>query len=204
MRRIKQAKPSAALVVAVVALVAALGGGAVAGVAVTSLSKKDKNQVRKISKKQAKKLDQKIELLPGPKGEPGPKGDVGPVGPTEGTATPAVTATRNVSKITGSFETTLAGRLLVTASLSRLNFACLVGSTFSAWLEVDDVAVPGSELPALPLATDLRGLSFTGVTAESIAAGQHTARVAVDCTSGPDSTSLSADSGGTSVVVLGG
>ncbi len=39
MQRIKQAKPSAALVVAVIALVAALGGGAVAGVAVTSLNK---------------------------------------------------------------------------------------------------------------------------------------------------------------------
>ncbi|MGB6424022.1 MAG: hypothetical protein WBF18_01960 [Solirubrobacterales bacterium] len=45
MRRIKQAKPSAALIVAVIALVAALGGGAVAGVAVTSLNKKDKKQV---------------------------------------------------------------------------------------------------------------------------------------------------------------
>jgi hypothetical protein len=54
MRRIKQAKPSAALVVAVVALVVALGGGAVAGVAVTSLNKKDKKQVTKIAKKEAK------------------------------------------------------------------------------------------------------------------------------------------------------
>ena len=74
MRRIKQAKPSAALIVAVIALVAALGGGAVAGVAVTSLNKKDKKQVTKIAKKQAKKLDKKIELTPGPKGD---KGDPG-------------------------------------------------------------------------------------------------------------------------------
>jgi hypothetical protein len=50
-----KAKPSAALIVAVVALVAALGGGAVAGVAVTSLNKKDKKQVTKIAEKQAKK-----------------------------------------------------------------------------------------------------------------------------------------------------
>ena len=80
MRRIKQAKPSAALIVAVIALVAALGGGAVAGVAVTSLNKKDKKQVTKI----AKKLDKKIELKPGPKGDTGPqgsKGDTGPQGP---------------------------------------------------------------------------------------------------------------------------
>ena len=59
MRRIKQAKPSAALIVAVVALVAALGGGAVAGVAVTSLNKKDKKQVTKIAKKQGKKQAKK-------------------------------------------------------------------------------------------------------------------------------------------------
>ena len=66
MRRIKWAKPSPALLVAVVALVAALGGGAVAGVAVTSLNKKETKKVRKIAKKQAKKLDKKIELTPGP------------------------------------------------------------------------------------------------------------------------------------------
>jgi hypothetical protein len=59
MRRIKQTKPSAALIVAVVALVAALGGGAVAGVAVTSLNKKDKKQVTKIAKKQGKKQAKK-------------------------------------------------------------------------------------------------------------------------------------------------
>jgi hypothetical protein len=54
--------------------VAALGGGAVAGVAVTALNKKEKKQVTKISKKQAKKLDRKIELTPGPKGDPGASG----------------------------------------------------------------------------------------------------------------------------------
>jgi hypothetical protein len=80
MRRIKQAKPSAALIVAVVALVAALGGGAVAGVAVTSLNKKDKKQVTKIAKKQARKLDKKIELLPGPPGEKGDQGTQGEPG----------------------------------------------------------------------------------------------------------------------------
>jgi hypothetical protein len=74
MRRIKGAKPSPALLVAVVALVAALGGGAVAGVAVTALNKQEKKQVKKISKKQARKLDKKIELTPGPKGDQGPPG----------------------------------------------------------------------------------------------------------------------------------
>ena len=74
MGRIKQAKPSPAFVVAVVALVAAVCGGAVAGVAVRKLDQNEKKQVRKISKNQASKLDKKIELTPGPKGEQGDPG----------------------------------------------------------------------------------------------------------------------------------
>lgn len=81
MSQIKRAKPSPALLVAVVALVAALAGTAVGGVAVTSLNKKDKKQVKAI----AKKLDDRIELKPGPQGDTGPqglKGDPGPPGPS--------------------------------------------------------------------------------------------------------------------------
>jgi hypothetical protein len=67
MRRIKQAKPSPAMLVAVVALVAALAGTAVAGVAVTSLSKKDKKQVTKIANKQGKQQANKqiVKKAPG-------------------------------------------------------------------------------------------------------------------------------------------
>lgn len=59
MSRIKQARPSPAILIAVVALVAALGGSAVAEVASTSLSNKDKKQVKKIAKKQGKKQGKK-------------------------------------------------------------------------------------------------------------------------------------------------
>lgn len=56
MKRIKNLlRPSPAMLVAIVALVAALGGGAVAGVAVTALNKKEKKQVTKIAKQQGKK-----------------------------------------------------------------------------------------------------------------------------------------------------
>lgn len=94
MSGIKQAKSSAALTVAVVALIAALGGGAVAGVTVSKLNQKEKKQVKRISKKQAKKLDKLISLKPGPQGEKGPKGDVGPIGnpgPAGSTSCPAGT-----------------------------------------------------------------------------------------------------------------
>lgn len=73
MRRAKRAKPSPALLVAAVALVVALGGGAVAGV--TSFNKSEKREVKAISKKQAKKLDRKIALKPGPRGPTGARGE---------------------------------------------------------------------------------------------------------------------------------
>jgi hypothetical protein len=75
MSRIKGTKSSAALLVAVIALVAALGGGAVAGVTISKLNNKEKKQVKRIAKRKAKRLDRKIELLPGP---PGPS--TGPAG----------------------------------------------------------------------------------------------------------------------------
>jgi glycosyltransferase involved in cell wall biosynthesis len=95
--------------VTVIALVAALGGGAVAGVAATSLNKKDKKQVTKIAKKQAKKLDKKIELAPGPRGA---------IGPTEGTSADfysrqGTTLTRQISAGKSDFTATRAGQLLV-------------------------------------------------------------------------------------------
>ena len=70
MSRSKRAQPSPALVVAVVALVAGLAGTAVGGVAVKALNKKEKQQVKKISKKQARKLNRKIVLTPGPGARP--------------------------------------------------------------------------------------------------------------------------------------
>ncbi len=103
MRRIKGAKPSPALLVAVVALVAALAGTAIGGVAVTSLNKKDKKQVTRIAKKQAKKLDGKIELTPGPPGEkgdqgdPGVKGDQGDPGVKGDQGDPGVNGATNVT-----------------------------------------------------------------------------------------------------------
>ena len=60
MSRIKHRRPSPAILVAVIALVAALGGSAVAEVATTSkLNKKEKKQVKKIAKKQGQKQAKK-------------------------------------------------------------------------------------------------------------------------------------------------
>jgi len=67
MERIKRARPSPAVLIAVVALVAALGGSAISGVATPALNKKDKKQVKKISKKQAKKQVSKQFPVDSPK-----------------------------------------------------------------------------------------------------------------------------------------
>jgi hypothetical protein len=71
--RAKRRKPSPALAVALVALVAALGGTAVGGVVGRALTSQEVKQVKTI----AKRLDEKIELMPGPKGDTGEKGDQG-------------------------------------------------------------------------------------------------------------------------------
>ena len=56
MHRLSQWRPSPAMLVAVVALIAALAGTAIAGVATTSkLSGKDKKQIAKIARKEADK-----------------------------------------------------------------------------------------------------------------------------------------------------
>ena len=105
-------KPSPALLVAVVALVAALGGGAVAGVTVNALNKKEKEQVKRISKKQAKKQIEKVPT--GPRGEQGPKGDDGAPGPKGDDGDPAASywavVNSDGSLVRGSADTT-AGQL---------------------------------------------------------------------------------------------
>jgi|GEM_PF-2732425 hypothetical protein len=206
MRRIKQAKPSPALLVAVIALVAALGGGAVAGVAVTSLSKKDKKQVTKISKKQAKKLDKKIELLPGPQGEQGLQGEQGPPGPTDGTSVNGAFSpppTPESIEETDDFDTETAGRVLVIKPVAGLSIGCSLDKAWDVWLEVDGDPIPGSGVDSIPSGESLYGLTLSGVTADQLPAGTHTVAVAVEC----DSVLAGGEwnsNGGVSAVVLGG
>ena len=204
MRRIKRAKPSAAIVIAVVALVAALGSGAVAGVTISKLNQKEKQQVKRLSKKQAKKLDKQIELLPGPEG---PKGERGLPGPTEGVTGDSFSGqlTEQVALDQDSFTTTQAGRLLVIKPTSKLIVLCdQVSLGWRAWLQVDGEVVPGSSIDSLTSHVVQSGLTFAGVTASSVAAGEHTAEVAGKCSTGDLDVAGSNDDSGVSAVVLGG
>jgi hypothetical protein len=136
----------------------------------TSLNKKETKKVRKIAKKQAGKLDKKIELTPAP------KGDTGPVGPTEGTAadrfsgplTPELTVDQD------DFTTTQAGRLLVIKPVSRRSATCSA-CTWRVWLQVDGVRVPGSVIAGLPSGVSQHAFTLSGAPSDPMAAGNHTA-----------------------------
>jgi hypothetical protein len=150
--RIKRAKPSPAIVVAVVALVAALSGGAVAGVTISKLNKRERNQVRKISKKQARKqarkLDKRIELTPGPRGQVGPKGaDAASAtyGVIEGfnTSSPlpifaGVSGTANSASVEGAISMLSPSTTIVARDLAvELDQALSAGSSLTLTLRAD-------------------------------------------------------------------
>jgi hypothetical protein len=97
--RIHQRLGTAGFLIAIVALVAALGGSALA--ASGALTGKQKKEVEKIAKKYAGKPGANgANGAPGPAGAPGPKGDGGAAG-TNGTNGTSVTATAVTTSETG-------------------------------------------------------------------------------------------------------
>lgn len=139
----------------------------------------------------------------GDKGDQGDVGPTGPVGPTEGTAT-LFAETRQGIVESDDFETTLAGRLFVTKPVSLMRYECFNGTTYRAWLEVDDVPVPGSLIASLPNAISQYGLTFSGVTADALAPGLHTAAAVYKCDTAGGASGLISRASGVSAVVLGG
>jgi hypothetical protein len=149
---------------------------------------------------------------PGPKGDPGdpgPKGDPGAVGPTEGVGTDGPTRVgvaleRETVHDETPFTTTTSGRLFVVKPVMRFNLLCTSGFV-RVWLEVDGEPLPGSVLSSFMSDTDYYGVTLSGVTTSSVPAGEHKARMAMECTGDgvPDSGSF-AGSAGVSAIVLGG
>ena len=117
----------------------------------------------------------------GQTGKDGAEGKQGPAGPTEGTSSDAYTIPASETKLDASpFTTTRAGRVLVVKTLAYLQIQCSPVNTWSAWLVVDGVRVPGTLYELVPSSTTLYGVSLTGVTGR-LPAGSHDAQVAVDC-----------------------
>lgn len=107
MSRIRFRRPSAALLVATVALVTALAGGAVAGVTISKLNKKERSQVKRIAERKAKRLDKKIELQPGPQGVAGPQGQRGEQGPKGDKGEPGEPMIKGQGDLTATTEETI-------------------------------------------------------------------------------------------------
>jgi hypothetical protein len=132
----------------------------------------------------------------------------GTVGPTEGTSADNFsrdgrTHTAEITVDASPFTTTLAGRLLIIKPIAKVVAGCSDLAGVSLWIEVDGVAVPGSVIRMSQ--NSPQNFTLAGVTASSVPAGDHTARVAMECSSTATITSWGWDDvGAVSAVVLGG
>jgi hypothetical protein len=101
------------------------------------------------------------------------------------------------------FTTTFAGRLLVLKPIAKAMGECSGPAGVSVWIEVDGTAVPGSVIRINQKSPET--LTLAGVTAHSVPAGDHTARVAMECSSTATIVASGFDEvGAVSAVVLGG
>ena len=151
------------------------------------------------------------QIPQGPKGDKGEKGDRGEPGPTEGVVAvdtavaPPTTVTNQlslVSDLTSTFTTARAGRLLLLKDFSASISCPTAPSAAWWWLTLDGAVVPSSfrvisSTPATP------PLSISGVTAQSVPAGNHALSVQAMCFAGSSGgESVTVYSGG-NVIVLG-
>ena len=228
MRRIAHFRPSPAMVVAIIALLVALGGVAAASIpgkggVINACYLKTGGSLRVFdtSKPGASGRCHQNERtltwnrqgpqgIRGQQGIQGVKGNTGAPGPTEGTSadffsdtTPpsnvAVDATRDASP----FTTTQSGHVFVSKFIAGISATCTGETTVRFVLVVDGARVPGSFVDTVPNGTTVSNVTLTGVTPTVLAAGQHTASIGIAC-GGTGVTNTSTDVGqGVTAVVLG-
>jgi hypothetical protein len=101
------------------------------------------------------------------------------------------------------FTTTRAGRLLVIKPIAKVVGDCSNLAGVSLWIEIDGAAVPGSVIRMNENSRE--NFTLAGVTASSVPAGDHTARVAMECSSAATIVAWGFDEvGAVSAVVLDG
>ena len=143
----------------------------------------------------------------GDKGERGEKGERGVPGPTEGIGvTPATMPTLTnqyliSSDLASTFTTTRAGKLLLHKD-ANVSMDCPSASFVRWFLSLDGAPVPSSVRVVAETAAS-SPLSFTGITAESVPAGQHSVTVSAMCSAGAAGASGATVFSTGSVVVLG-
>jgi hypothetical protein len=148
----------------------------------------------------------------GPKGDPGTNGvngTQGPAGPTEGTASDfytrlsdALPAEQNLDSQT--LTTTRPGKLYVSKTLANITATCSPStSAFRLFPTVDGTRAPGFVTKSYASGSTVDALTLTGITATSVAAGDHTIAVGIECVDGTLSVAGASGATGELVIVLG-
>jgi hypothetical protein len=186
---------SPATLIAMLALVAAVVGTAIAGPRQSNTAKTAKRAL-KLAKKNQRRIN-KIQLTPGPQGlqgEPGLqglRGLQGPPGPTFAAAPNGMEPPANPEEIlfplAADVNTPAPGRLLVMYSgATFLEINCTAGAPrIGMYVDGEPVPWTGRSFEASgeqPPATAAAGIF--GVTANVLPAGKHTAAVFAECPSG--------------------
>jgi hypothetical protein len=152
------------------------------------------------------------QLPQGSKGDKGDKGDRGEPGPTEGVAAvdaaPGPTSVANQfpdsSNLLSTFTTSRAGRLLLNKEFNALMNCSTVPQAAWWWLTLDGAVVTSSlRITNAGPTTPFLPLSLSGVTAQSVPAGNHTLGVEAMCSAGTPSGYGAAFYSGGNAVVLG-
>ena len=219
MRRITHFRPSPAMVVAVIALLVALGGIAAASIpgkggVITACYLKTGGSLRVLNTSRpgaSGRCHRNERTLTwnqlGRQGIQGKKGNTGPPGPTEGTSADffsntsqnvTVDATRDASP----FTTTQAGHVFVSKFIDAISATCAGEANVRFVLVVDGARLPGSFVDSVPNGTTVSNVTLTGVTPTVLAAGPHTASIGIACGgTGVTNSSFDADQGVTAVVL---
>ncbi len=206
MRRIAQFRPSPAMVVAVIALLVALGGVAAASIpgkggVISACYLKTGGSLRVVdtSKPGASGRCHQNErtLTWSRQGRQGTSSDF--FSDTTPPSNVTVDATRDASP----FTTTQAGHVFVSKFINAISATCTGEANVRFVLVVDGARVPGSFVDNVPNGTAVSNVTLTGVTPTVLAAGQHTASIGIAC-GGTGVTNSTFDVGqGVTAVVLG-
>lgn len=146
----------------------------------------------------------------GPQGIQGVQGKSGPPGATDGVSADFFSDTTPPSKVTvdttrdaSPFTTTQAGHVFVSKFINAISATCTGETTVRFVLVVDGARVPGSFVDSVPNGTTVSNVTLTGVTPTVLAAGQHSASIGIAC-GGTGVTNSTFDVGqGVTAVVLG-
>ena len=208
MSRIKKAMPSPAMLVAIVALVAALGGSAIAEVASTSkLSKKEQKQTKKIAKKQAnKQIDKKESGLDVNSAQTA--NSAGEADKLDGKDASELQTSSNYAERTTQLSLTSSFQPVVATSVLTSGTRILANATVMASADGGDndgfickLNIDGADGPSYShdIADTTDAVSTAPVTfARTVSAGTHAIELACEASGG-----VSVDRAGLSVTAIG-